>query len=541
MFRILAGALKLNLLEFSAMALPFQREAHLQAALSGIVFDIIVIGGGASGLGIAVDAASRGHSVLLVDQSDFAKGTSSRSTKLVHGGVRYLKQGNLSLVLEALRERGLLVRNAPHLVHSLPFVIPNYHWWEGPFYGIGMKVYDGLAGRLGLEPSRWLSREDVLEMVPNLEPEGLSGGIIYHDGQFDDARLAVNLAQTAAEQGGVLLNHIGCHGLMKEAGQVAGVLLRDQETGLEFQVKAKVVINATGVFADAVRRMDEPNAAALISPSQGVHLVLPREFLPGESAIMIPKTDDGRVLFAVPWHGRIIVGTTDTAVTEVSLEPRALEEEIDFIFTQIRRYLTRDPHREDVLSHFAGLRPLIKAGAGGSTAALSRDHLISVSDSGLMTLSGGKWTTYRKMAEDAVDHAERIGALDHRVCRTHHLPIHGADSPELRVGDPWAVYGSDARAIRDLVVTNPSLGQRLHPELEVMKAEVVLHVRHEMARTVEDVLARRTRALLLHAKASVEAAPSVAELMAAELSRDAAWCLDQVESFRQLAAGYLLA
>ncbi len=522
-------------------ALPFQREAHLQAAQSGMLFDMVVIGGGASGLGIAVDAASRGHSVLLVEQSDFAKGTSSRSTKLVHGGVRYLKQGNISLVLEALRERGLLVQNAPHLVHSLPFVIPNYHWWEGPFYGIGMKVYDGLAGRLGLEPSRWLTREDVLELLPNLESEGLNGGIIYHDGQFDDARLAVNLAQTAGEQGAILLNQVACRGLIKEAGQIAGVLLRDQEGGSEFQVKAKVVINATGVFADAVRQMDEPSAPPMLSPSQGVHLVLPREFLPGESAIMIPKTDDGRVLFAVPWHGRVVVGTTDTPVTEATLEPRALEEEIDFIFTQIRRYLTRDPTREDVLSHFAGLRPLIKAGAGGSTAALSRDHLISVSDSGLMTLSGGKWTTYRKMAEDAVDHAEMIGALDHRVCLTHHLPIHGADSSERNVGDPWAVYGSDACAIRDLMATHSSLSQRLHPELEFVKAEVVWHVRHEMARTVEDVLARRTRALLLHAKASLEAAPVVAELMAAELGKDAAWCSQQVDSYRQLASGYLLA
>lgn len=514
------------------------RDHSVSQLADGAAFDIVIIGGGASGLGAAVDAASRGHSVLLVEQADFAKGTSSRSTKLVHGGVRYLKQGNVSLVLEALRERGLLCRNAPHLVHSLPFVIPNYHWWEGPFYGIGMKVYDGLAGRLGLEPSRWLTREDVIELLPNIETEGLNGGIIYHDGQFDDSRLAINLAQTASEKGSVLVNYMRCCGLIKDGAHIAGALLRDEESGREIEVRAKVVINATGVFADAVRRMDDAESKPMLSPSQGIHFVLPREFLPGDTAIMIPKTDDGRVLFAVPWHGRVVVGTTDTPVEESSLEPRALPEEIDFIFTQVSRYLTRDPKREDVLSVYAGLRPLIKAEAG-STAALSRDHLITISDSGLITLAGGKWTTYRKMAEDVIDHAEMIGALDHRQCVTHELPVHGsqsatADETHLHY------YGSDADGIRALITTEPALGEPLHPRLEFLKAEVIWHVRHEMARTVEDVLARRTRALLLDAKASMEAAPIVAALMAKELGQDEAWVTRQVTAYRALAAGYLL-
>lgn len=515
------------------------RADCLSAATSGSVFDIVIIGGGATGLGAAVDAASRGHSVLLVEQSDFAKGTSSRSTKLVHGGVRYLKQGNVSLVLEALRERGLLVRNAPHLVHSLAFVIPNYHWWEGPFYGIGMKVYDGLAGRLGLEPSRWLTREDVLGLLPNLEPEGLNGGIIYHDGQFDDSRLAINLAQTAVEKGASVLNHTRCLGLIKEGGHVAGVQLRDEESGREFEVRARVVINATGVFADSIRRMDEAGAQPMLSPSQGIHFVLPREFLPGDTAIMIPKTDDGRVLFAVPWHGRIVVGTTDTPVENASLEPRPLDEEIDFIFTQVSRYLTRDPAPADVLSVFAGLRPLIKAEAG-STAALSRDHLISISDSGLITIAGGKWTTYRRMAEDVIDHAEMIGALDHRLCVTQNLAIHGSAAPAGDAGDHLACYGSDAEGIRALIGADPSLGERLHPELEHLHAEVAWHVRHEMARTVEDVLARRTRALLLDARAASESAEAVARRMAAELSRDESWIVSQIKSFQALAAGYML-
>jgi len=501
-------------------------------------FDVVIIGGGASGLGAAVDAAVRGHSVLLVEQSDFAKGTSSRSTKLVHGGVRYLKQGNVSLVLEALRERGLLCRNAPHLVHSLPFVIPSYHWWEGPFYGIGLKVYDGLAGKLGLEPSRYLNREDVINLLPNIEQQDLTGGIIYHDGQFDDSRLAINLAQTAADHGAILINYVRCAGLIKNGPHVSGVKLRDEETGQEVEVGAKVVINATGVFADEVRRMDDPAAKTMLSPSQGIHFVLPREFLPGDTAIMIPKTDDGRVLFAVPWHGRVVVGTTDTPVEDASLEPRALAEEIEFIFSQISRYLTRDPTRADVLSVYAGLRPLIKADAS-STAALSRDHLISISDSGLITLAGGKWTTYRKMAEDVIDHAEMIGALEHRYCSTHELPVHGA-----AMGAPETThlhyYGSDAEGIRGLISADPALGEVLHPRLEFLKAEVIWHVRHEMALTVEDVLARRTRALLLDARASMEAAPVVAALMAAELGQDEAWINAQVEAYQAQAKGYLL-
>lgn len=511
-------------------------------------FDIAIIGGGATGLGAAVDAAARGHSVCLIEQADFAKGTSSRSTKLVHGGVRYLKQGNISLVLEALRERGLLCRNAPHLVHGIPFVIPTYHWWEGPFYGIGMKVYDGLAGRLGLAPSRFLSRDEVIEHLPNIETEHLTGGVIYHDGQFDDARLGINLAQTAAEHGAVVLNYVRCDGLIKERGQIVGVLATDVEMDAGIEIRARCVINATGVFADAVRRKDEPQAPAMLSPSQGVHLVLPREFLPGDAAIMIPKTEDGRVLFAVPWHGRLVVGTTDTPIEEASLEPRALPEEIEFIFAEITRYLARDPQRSDVLSVYAGLRPLVKHGAASAaTAALSRDHVVVVSDSGLITITGGKWTTYRKMAEDVIDHAELIGGLDHRPCRTHSLAIHGS-AGEHKGGalggcappEHFKVYGADASAIRDLIAVDPSLADTIHPRLEFQKAEVIWHVRHEMARTVEDVLARRTRALLLDARSSIEAAPVVAALMAGELQKDQGWVERQVKAYASLAAGYML-
>ena len=501
-------------------------------------FDLLIIGGGATGLGAAVDAAALGHRVALIEQADFAKGTSSRSTKLVHGGVRYLRQGNVSLVLEALRERGRLARNAPHLVHDLAFVIPTYSWWEGPFYGVGMKVYDHLAGKLGLAPSRVLTREETLSLIPTIATEHLLGGVVYHDGQFDDARLAINLAQTAASLGASLVNYCACVGLIKEQGSLAGVEARDAETGEEFTIRARVVINATGVFSDALRRFDEPNSRDLIAASQGIHLVLPQEFLPGAAAIMIPKTEDGRVLFAVPWHDRVVVGTTDTPRAELSLEPRSLAAERDFVMEHARHYLAKPPRDQDVLSVYAGLRPLVKSGDGHDTAALSRDHTIVVSASGLVTITGGKWTTYRKMAEDAVDQAEMVAGLENRRSRTDDLRIHGWAQDAIAPKN-LQVYGSDAASIASLIKDEPGLASPLHPSLPYQQAEVVWHARHEMARTVEDVLARRTRALLLDARASIEAAPAVARLLAHELKRGVAWTEAQTRAYATLARGYI--
>lgn len=518
----------------------FQRDQSI-AQLNGATepFDIAIIGGGASGLGAAVDAATRGHRVALIEQSDFAKGTSSRSTKLVHGGVRYLRQGNISLVLEALKERGLLLANAPHLVHNLAFVIPNYSWWEGPFYGIGMKVYDRMAGKLGLGPSRALSKAETVALIPTIEQENLSGGVIYHDGQFDDARLAINLAQTAAEAGAVVANYVRAAGLVKENGVLAGVEAEDVESGKQFVIRAKCVVNATGVFTDAIRRQDEAGASPMVAASQGIHIVLPREFLPGEAAIMIPKTADGRVLFAVPWHDHVVVGTTDTPVENPSLEPRALPQEIEFVMTHAAQYLSHDPAPADVRSVFAGLRPLVKQGEGSNTAALARDHTILVSESGLLTITGGKWTTYRKMAQDVVDQAEIIADLEGRACRTETQRIHGW-TQELSAEDHLRVYGSDRPQVGSTLDAAPELSQRLHPSLPYQAGEVVWQARHEMARTVEDVLARRTRMLLLHAAAAIEAAPVVAALLARELKRDETWQTQQVQEFRALAAGYLL-
>ncbi len=516
-----------------------KRSTSLDRAKSATqAFDVVVIGGGASGLGAALDAAARGHSVALFEQSDFAKGTSSRSTKLVHGGVRYLQQGNVSLVLEALRERGRLARNAPHLVRSQAFVIPNYSWWEGPFYGIGMKVYDQLAGKLGLSPSRHLSKEETVEKIPTVEQDHLIGGVIYHDGQFDDSRLAVNLAQTAEELGAAMLNYCRCVGIEKKAGMVSGVRIHDVENDEEFTVEAKSVINATGVFVDDLRIMDESATKPIIAVSQGIHFVLPKEFLPGDSAIMVPKTDDGRVLFAVPWHDHVVVGTTDTPIDCHSLEPRALAEEREFVMAHARKYLAKDPTDADVLSVFAGLRPLVKAGDGADTAALSRDHSILISNSGLITLTGGKWTTYRKMAEDVIDQAETVGDLNHKCCQTEDMQIHGwtqSEAPSRNL----APYGSDALQIQELIKDQPELAEPVHPELPYQQVEVVWHAREEMARTVEDVLARRTRALLLNAEASIEAAPKVASMLADLLGRDEAWQAEQVAAYTQLAEGYV--
>jgi glycerol-3-phosphate dehydrogenase len=399
-------------------------------------------------MGVAVDAAARGLSVVLVEAHDFGKGTSSRSTKLVHGGVRYLEQGNIPLVMSALKERGLMRQNAPHLVHDLAFIVPNYSWWEAPFYGIGLKLYDLLAGKYGFGASKLLSKEETLERLPALEPEELRSGVIYFDGQFDDARLLIHLAMTAADHGATLLNYCPATGLLRDPdGYVNGVTARDEETGEELTIPARIVVNATGVFTDEVRRMADPAAEQLVVTSQGIHLVFDRSFLKGDTALMVPKTSDGRVLFVIPWHGHAVAGTTDTPVDAPSLEPRPLEEEIEFVLDTASRFFARPPSRKDVLAVFVGLRPLVKG--EGKTSALSRDHVIHVDTSGLLTITGGKWTTYRHMAEDTVDNAITLGKLPDVECTTKKLRIHGYVENSAALGS-LEVYGSDAEAIRAL-------------------------------------------------------------------------------------------
>jgi glycerol-3-phosphate dehydrogenase len=503
-------------------------------------WDFIVIGGGATGAGVAVDAASRGFSVLLLEQGDFGKGTSSRSTKLVHGGVRYLEQGNISLVMEALKERGLLRQNAPHLVGNLPFVVPSYDWWEAPFYGLGLKIYNLLAGKYGFGQSSILSREETLERLPTIRTEGLRGGVVYYDGQFDDARLLINLMQTAVERGAVALNYLQVGALTKRGdGTVGGVVARDLETGRELTAHGNVIINATGPFSDSVRRLADPDARALIAPSQGIHLVFDRSFLPGDSAIMVPHTRDGRVMFAIPWHDHTVVGTTDTPIPEPALEPVALDSEIAFILETAALYLHKAPTRADVLSVFAGIRPLVRGDDSRITAALSRDHTIHIDPSGLFTTAGGKWTTYRHMAEDTVNQALDFGRLPERPCTTGDLKIHGFHQSAEEFG-ALSVYGSDAPALQDLARADASLAERLDPALPVIGAQVVWAARTEMARSVEDVLARRCRVLFLDAAAAVRMAPAVASVMARELGRDEEWQRGQVAAFTTLARQYMV-
>ncbi len=504
-------------------------------------WDIVVIGGGATGLGTAVDAASRGYAVVLFEQADFAKGTSSRSTKLIHGGVRYLQQGNVSLVMEALSERGRLLQNAPHLVNDLAFIVPSYEWWESPFYGVGLKVYDLLAGKYGFGRSRHLSREKVIEEIPSIQAEGLRGGTRYFDGQFDDARLAISLARTAVEQGAVVVNYTGVVAILKDTKGVAqGVRVCDAETGAEMEVFAKVIVNATGPQADAVRHLDNPELNTIVAPSQGVHIVLDRSFIPRESAIMVPHTDDGRVMFAIPWRDVAVVGTTDTLVDDVPLEPQPSSEEIDFILDTANRYLARPAARSDIKSVFAGIRPLVEGGDEVSTAALSRDHVILIDpNSAMMTVVGGKWTTYRKMAEDVVDQASVLAGLPQSSCVTASLRIHGYSADADRLGG-LSFYGADAERVQALIDANAEWAAPIHADLAMTGAEVVWACRYEMARTIDDVLARRSRSLLFDARAASEAAGTVGALMAVELRQDASWVVDQVASFRELAEGYIV-
>jgi glycerol-3-phosphate dehydrogenase len=504
-------------------------------------WDIVVIGGGATGVGIAVDAASRGFAVLLLERMDFGIATSSRSTKLVHGGVRYLEQGNISLVMEALKERGLLHQNAPHLVHDMGFVVPNYSWWEAPFYGIGMKVYDLLAGKYGFGKSRLLSREETLERLPTIQTNGLRGGVIYYDGQFDDTRLLIHLAATAADQGAVLLNYAPVVEITRGAdGFADGVVAIDSESGESLRIAARVVVNAAGIFADEIRRLAEPDAAAMIAPSQGIHLVFAPEFLRGKTAIMVPHTSDGRVLFAIPWHDHTVVGTTDTPIQEPSYNPLPFEEEVQFILDTAAQYLSRPPKRSDVLSVYVGIRPLVKASSAATkTSSLSRDHTIHIDNSGLLTIVGGKWTTYRHMAEDCVDHAITLGELPDVRSRTHDLRIHGY-KPEVDSLTSLGVYGSDADAILAMTSADPALGERLHPDLPYIAAEVIWGVREEMARTLDDMLSRRTRALFLNARAAIEMSPAVAKIMAHQLGRGDDWIEEQVRQFADLAQKYVL-
>jgi glycerol-3-phosphate dehydrogenase len=517
----------------------FDRRTLIANLRPDAVWDIIIIGGGATGLGIAVDAASRGFSTLLLEQSDFAKGTSSRSTKLVHGGVRYLAQGNIRLVMDALQERGLMLQNAPHLVSKQSFIIPCYSPFSAMKYWVGLKLYDWLSGRLSFGSSKFIGKAKMAQRLPGIALGSLTGGVEYFDGQFDDARYAVNLAQTCIERGGVPLNYCKVTGVLKNGEKISGVKALDLETSEAYSLGAKVVINATGVFVDEVMQMDVPGKKPIVQPSQGVHIVIDRSFLNSESALMIPETADGRVLFAVPWHDHLVVGTTDTPLDRHSLEPRALDGEVAFILSTLQRYINKVPAGKDVLAVFAGLRPLAAPHKDTvSTKEISRDHKLIVSRSGLITITGGKWTTYRKMAEQTVDRAIQTGSLKVAPCLTKSLPIHGAAL--VNKDSHLSIYGSDSAAIKELIVNDPGLGRQLVDGHPYTAAEVVWAVRYEMARTVEDVLARRLRLLFLDVGSAMGAAPVAAKLMAEELGYPQEWVDQQIAGFTNLARQYML-
>jgi glycerol-3-phosphate dehydrogenase len=509
-------------------------QAHLEQT-----WDIVVIGGGATGLGIALDAVTRGYRILLLEQSDFTKGTSSRSTKLIHGGVRYLAQGDILLVYEALKERGIILKNSPNLTVNQEFVVPLYSIWDVLLYTTGLKFYDFLAGRLSLGKSKFINRKKTLEKLPLLKKERLRGGVVYHDGQFDDARLGITLAQVSVQQGAVLLNYFRVTGLTKDLQKkICGVKALDLVSGQEYTIKAKLVINATGVFADEICRMDKPGAKPSIRPSQGVHIILDGSFLRSSAAIMIPKTDDGRVLFAIPWYGKVVVGTTDTPLESISLEPKALDEEIGFILKTAGRYLTRKPNKEDILCVFAGLRPLAtNPDNPEATREVSRRHKITLSPSGLLSVLGGKWTFYRRMAEETLDKAIKAGILDNHPCVTKDFKL-VSHLPVLK-NERFAVYGEKAGEIEEIIRQLPKTGESVIPGFPYTKAEIIWICRNEMPVHIEDVLARRTRALVLDARMSEKLALPVAEIMAEEFGYNGQWKQNQLEEYKKLITYYL--
>ena len=523
----------------------FTRRAELIARL-GVAhqYDIAVVGGGATGLGVALDAAARGFSVVLLESHDFAKGTSSRSTKLVHGGVRYLAQGNIALVREALRERMRLLDNAPHLAQPLAFVVPSYQWWEMPFYGLGLKLYDAMAGKAGLGKTRFLSREQTMALLPALQPQGLKGGVQYWDGQFDDARMAMAIARTAALHGALLVNYCRVSELLYEKDKVVGLLCEDALTKQQYTIKAGCVVNAAGVWVDELRLKDgaaygaESQSALepMVAPSQGVHIVVDREFLNSDVGLMVPKTADGRVLFAVPWRGKVILGTTDTPRHDLLLEPLPLKEEIDFILSESARYLCRAPKRTDVKSIWVGLRPLVKRqkNDGENTQRLSREHTVLVSRSGLVTVTGGKWTTYRAMAEDVLKLCADSGLMKKRKAGvTKHLRLIGADLPGMETRPIYQASGLHSYGDEQVVLTIMQ-GAKVSLCDGLTEAMVRFAARYEYAITVEDVLARRSRVLFVDARLASTLTKRVGEILFEETGID-----PQTKNFTDLAQKYL--
>ena len=498
---------------------------------------MLIIGGGATGCGIAVDAASRGLKVALLERFDIAEGTSSRSTKLVHGGVRYLElavkkcdRAQFHLVKEALQERGIFLKNAPHLAHPLPLVTPLYKWFEVPYVYTGLILYDILAGKRGLGRSALIGRKEALKRFPMLKAEGLKAGVVYYDGQFNDARMAITLALTAKKHGAEILNHAEVVSLGKENGKLCGGLVRDGIEGEEFTVRARSIINAAGPFVDRIRKMDDESTDPVLKAASGIHIILSSRFVPPETGLLIPKTEDGRVLFVLPWQGHALIGTTDHPA-EIVDHPRAEEEEIEYLLRHINQYFDLSVQRSDILSAWSGLRPLVQFDKSANTAQQVREHLILTSPSGLVSIAGGKWTSYRKMAEEAVDQAINTAHLQaERPCQTYQMPLVGAEHFSEGISqvltdthglDPDVShhlhysFGDQAMLVARLAQTE-ELNKRLHSEHPFIEAEVVYASRYEFAERASDVLTRRIPLALLDLAAAEAVVPRVVELMAKE-------------------------
>ena len=503
------------------------------------VWDIVIIGGGATGLGSAVDAASRGYKTLLLEKFDFGKGTSSRSTKLVHGGVRYLAQGNIKLVIEALKERGRLLKNAPHITSVQSFVLPVYSYWDKWFYGIGLKLYEWLSGKWSLGKTSIHSKATTLKLLPSINCKNLKGSIQYFDGQFDDARLCIDLALTAVEHGAVVLNYVDVQEFIKEENKIVAINATDKTCNKEFTIRSKSFINATGVFSDELMKKDDGLHENIITASQGIHLVVSQKYFKGNHALLIPKTTDGRVLFAVPWLNKIIVGTTDSEVNQLLNEPIALEQEVNFVLDNFNQYAETPISKNQIESVFAGLRPLVKSKSKEKSAFISREHSIFISPSRLVTITGGKWTTYRIMAKDAIDNAVFISGLERKECVTKKLKI-GAWSLPIDTSNHLSIYGENKNKIENIIDENILLKEKVHPDFPYINAEIIWFVRNEMAITLEDVLARRTRMLFLNSKIALSIAAHVASMMAIELKKDEIWVNQQLQEFNNTAQSYLL-
>jgi glycerol-3-phosphate dehydrogenase len=532
------------------------RNVNLEALRSGDRYDLLVVGGGATGSGVALDAATRGLKVALVERDDFGAGTSSRSTKLIHGGVRYLEKAvkefdrsQFNLVRDALKERAVLLQIAPHLCQPLPLVTPLYNWLQVPYYTTGLKMYDWLAGRAKLQPSRFIDAREALERFPMLKAEGLRGGVMYYDGQFDDARMNVTLALTASDQGADVANHVAVTGLVKEGGTIVGVELEDRLLGERFEVASTVVVNATGPFADGLRTMDDPRAPTMLTASSGAHIVLDAAFSPPGTGLLIPETDDGRVLFLLPWMGATLIGTTDNPAA-ITQHPKATEDDIAYILRHVERYFSIPVDRSDVRAAWSGLRPLVSDPGAADTARLSRDHVLNVSDSGLLTIAGGKWTTYRKMALDTVDYAASLGGLDPKgPSRTERLKLVGAETFNGReAGELQERFGLSAdvashlaraygdRAVSVAELAASGLGAPLAEGYPYLQAEAVYGAREEFAQSTVDVLARRARLGFLDREAVLAAAPVVSALLAGELG----WSDERALSDRTEAIAYFV-